>query len=55
MWEITSESKAKCKVGRYVEKYAELYDVMIEADENKKLEYVITTTHNFMMLRNKKR
>jgi hypothetical protein len=51
---ITSISKAKCKVGRYVEKYAELYDVMIEADENKKLDYLITTTHNYMMLLNKK-
>jgi hypothetical protein len=51
---IASMSKAKCKVGRYVEKYAELYDVMIEADENKKLDYVITITHDYMMLLNKK-
>jgi len=51
---ISSMSKAKCKVGRYVEKYAELYDVMIEADDTKKLEYVIRTTHNYMMVLNKK-
>jgi len=51
---LTSMSRAKCKVGRYLEKYAELYDVMIEADENKKLDYVITITHDYMMLLNKK-
>jgi hypothetical protein len=51
---ITSMSKAKCKVGRYIEKYVDLYDVMIEADENKKLDYVIGTTHDYMMLLNKK-
>ena len=27
--------------GKVFEKYTELYDVMIEADENKKLDYVI--------------
>ena len=51
---IASMSKAKCKVGRYIEKYVELYDVMIEADEGKKLDYVVNTTHNYMMLLNKK-
>jgi len=51
---IASVSKAKCKVGRYLEKYAELYDVMIEADDTKKLDYVIATTHDYMMLLNKK-
>lgn len=51
---ISSMSKAKCKVGRYLKKYAELYDVMIEAGENKKLEYVVNTTHSYMMLLNKK-
>lgn len=51
---IASMSKAKCKVGRYSEKYAELYDVMIEADDTKKLTYVIATTHDYMMLLNKK-
>lgn len=52
---LTSTSKAKCKVGRYLEKYVDLYDVMIEADETKKLDYVIETTHNYMMLINKKK
>lgn len=52
---LTSMSKAKCKVGRYLEKYIDLYDVMIEADESKKLDYVITTTHDYMMLLNKKK
>lgn len=51
---ISSMSRAKCKVGRYLKKYVELYDVMIEADENKKLEYVVNTTHSYMMLLNKK-
>lgn len=51
---LTSMSKAKCKVGKYLEKYVDLYDVMIEADETKKLDYVIETTHNYMMLLNKK-
>ncbi|HTA27775.1 MAG TPA: hypothetical protein VK809_08300 [Bacteroidia bacterium] len=51
---ISSMSKAKCKVGRYVEKYVELYDVMIEIDEGKKLDYVVDTTHTYMMLLNKK-
>jgi len=51
---LTSMSKAKCKVGRYLEKYTELYDVMIEADEHKKLDYVIATTHDYMMSINKK-
>lgn len=51
---VTSMSKAKCKVGRYLEKYVDLYDVMIEADENKKLDYVIQTTNDYMMALNKK-
>jgi hypothetical protein len=51
---ITSMSNAKCKVGRYIEKYVELYDVMIETDGNKKLEDVVKTTHDYMMLINKK-
>ena len=51
---ITSICKAKCKVGRYLEKYVDLYDVMIEADESKKLDYVVKTTHDYMMLLNKK-
>jgi ABC-type molybdate transport system substrate-binding protein len=52
---ITSMSKAKCKVGRYMEKYIDLYDVMIEADEKNKLDYVVKTTHDYMMLLNKKK
>jgi hypothetical protein len=51
---LTSMSKAKCKVGKYLEKYVDLYDVMIEADENKKLDYVIGTTNDYMMALNKK-
>ncbi len=51
---ITSMSKAKCKVGRYMEKYVDFYDVMIEAGENKKLDYVVKTTHDYMMVLNKK-
>lgn len=51
---ISSMSKAKCKVGKYLDKYVNFYDVMIEADEGKKLDYVVKTTHNYMMLLNKK-
>jgi hypothetical protein len=51
---VTSMSNAKCKVGRYLDKYVDLYDVMIETDENKKLDYVVKTTHDYMMLLNKK-
>lgn len=51
---ITSMSKARCKVGRYSEKYANLYDVMFEADDQKKLDYIVTTTHNYMTLLNKR-
>jgi len=51
---ITSMSKAKCKVGRYVEKYTDFYDIMIEADENAKLDYFIKTTHNYIAQLNKK-
>jgi hypothetical protein len=51
---VTSMSKAKCKVGRYFEKYIDLYDVMIEAGEDKKLDYVIGTTNDYMMSLNKK-
>jgi hypothetical protein len=51
---LTSMSKAKCKVGRYVDKYVDFYDVMIEADENKKLGDVVKTTHDYMTLLNKK-
>ena len=47
-------SRAKCKVGRYVEKYSDIYDIMIETDESKKLEFVVDTTHDYMMLINKK-
>jgi len=50
---ISSMSKAKCKIGRYVEKYVELYDVMIESG-NKELEYVVKTTHDYMTALNKK-
>lgn len=51
---ISSMSKAKCKVGKYFEKYAHFYDVMIEANKNKKLDYFVETTHSYMMLLNKK-
>jgi hypothetical protein len=51
---ITAMSKAKCKIGRYLEKYVDLYDVMIESVENEKLEYVVKTTHDYMMVLNKK-
>jgi hypothetical protein len=51
---ISSMSKAKCKVGRYFEKYVNLYDVMIEAGNDKKLDYIVKTTHDYMMLLNKK-
>ncbi len=51
---VSSMSKAKCKVGRYMKKYTDFYDVMIEADESKKLDYVIKTVHSYMMVLNKK-
>ncbi len=51
---ITSMSRAKCKIGKYLEKYVDFYDVMIEATENKKLDYVVQTTHDYMMVLNKK-
>jgi len=51
---INSMSKAKCKVGRYVEKYVDFYDVMVEVDKSKKLDYVVKTIHNYIMLLNKK-
>jgi hypothetical protein len=51
---VSSMSKAKCKVGRYIEKYSDLYDIMIEADESKKLDYVVKTIHSYLMQLNKK-
>jgi hypothetical protein len=51
---ITAMSKAKCKIGRYSGKYVDLYDVMIEAVDDKKLDYVVKTTHDYMMVLNKR-
>lgn len=47
-------SKAKCKVGRYSEKYLSIYDVMIEADEQKNLKYFIQNVDTYMDMLNKK-
>jgi len=51
---ISSMSKARCKVGRYEQKYVDFYDIMIESDESQKLEYVVKTTHEYLMVLNKK-
>jgi len=51
---IAALSKAKCKVGRYSEKYLSIYDVMIEADEEKTLKYFLQNVDTYMEMLNKK-
>ena len=50
---VTASSKAKCKVGRYNEKYLRIYDVMIEADETKTLKYFLRNVDTYMEMLNK--
>jgi len=50
---VTASSKAKCKVGRYNEKYLGIYDVMIEADETKTLKYFLRNVDTYMEMLNK--
>jgi len=47
-------SKAKCKVGRYSEKYLSLYDVMLETDDEKTLQYFLKNVDTYMEMLNKK-
>lgn len=51
---VAALSKAKCKVGRYSEKYVSIYDVMIEADEQKDLKYFLQNVDTYMDMLNKK-
>jgi hypothetical protein len=51
---VAALSKAKCKVGRYSEKYLSIYDVMIEADEEKTLKYFLQNVDTYMEMLNKK-
>jgi hypothetical protein len=50
---ICSQSAAKCKVGRYSEKFARMFDVMIETEDNKNLEYFIKNTDTYLQMLNK--
>lgn len=50
---VTASSKAKCRVGRYTEKYMSLYDVMIETDETKNLKYFLRNVDTYMDMLNK--
>ena len=50
---VTALSKARCKVGRYNEKYLSLYDVMIEADETKNLKYFLRNVDTYLEMLNK--
>lgn len=50
---VTALSIAKCKVGRYTEKYMSLYDVMIETDETKNLKYFLRNVDTYMDMLNK--
>jgi len=52
---VTASSKAKCKVGRYTERYSNLYDVMIETDETKTLKYFLRNVDTYMEMLNKGR
>ncbi|MGP8214275.1 MAG: DUF6913 domain-containing protein [Bacteroidia bacterium] len=51
---VAALSKAKCKVGRYSEKYMNLYDVMIETDDQKTLKYFLQNVDIYMEKINKK-
>ncbi|HSY75299.1 MAG TPA: hypothetical protein VK890_00495 [Bacteroidia bacterium] len=51
---VATLSKAKCKVGRYSEKYMSLYDVMIETDDQKTLKYFLQNVDTYMEMLNKK-
>lgn len=50
---VTALSKARCKVGKYDEKYLSLYDVMIETDETKNLKYFLRNVDTYMDMLNK--
>jgi hypothetical protein len=45
---VSASSKAKCKVGRYDEKYLSIYDVMIETDKTKTLKYFLRNVDTYM-------
>jgi len=45
---VSASSKARCKVGRYDEKYLSIYDVMIETDETKSLKYFLKNVDTYM-------
>jgi len=51
---VAALSKAKCKVGRYSDKYMSLYDVMIETDDQKTLKYFLQNVDTYMEMLNKK-
>ena len=51
---VTALSKARCKVGKYSEKYLSLYDVMIETDETKTLKYFLKNVDTYMEMLNKR-
>ena len=51
---VAALSKAKCKVGRYSEKYMSIYDVMIETDDEKTLKYFLQNVDTYMEMLNKK-
>jgi len=50
---VAAFSKAKCKVGRYSDKYMSLYDVMIETDKEKTLKYFLQNVDIYMEMLNK--
>jgi len=50
---IAALSKAKCKVGRYTNKWMSLYDVMIEVDKEKKMKYFLQNVDIYMEMLNK--
>jgi len=52
---VTASSKARCKVGRYSEKYKGLYDVMIETDETNTLKYFLRNVDTYMDMLNKQK
>jgi hypothetical protein len=52
---VSASSKAKCKVGKYGEKYLDIYDVMIETDSTKNLKYFLQNVDTYMEMLNKGR
>jgi len=50
---IAALSKAKCKVGRFTNKYMNLYDVMIEVDKEKTMKYFLQNVDIYMEMLNK--